>query len=167
MATARPKKFIPKNPDKYHGDINNITARSSWELLYMTALDNSPLVAKWISEPKFLNIQYQSPVDKKVKQYWPDFFVLYTSGEKELIEIKPLKEALLEKAKTQYDKLMLANNMMKWKAASIFAKTIGARFRVVTEAQLFVNKNKTAKRPSTTKKTRGTLGTVKSRGTKK
>ena len=167
MSTARPQQFIPRNPDKYAGDPLNIIARSSWELIYMRALDNSPLVAKWVSEPKFLNIKYQSPIDKKIKTYWPDFLIVYTSGEKEIIEIKPMKEALLSEAKTTYDKMMLATNIMKWRAGSHMAKLIGARFRVVTEAQLFVNKTRAPKRPVVTKTTRKPLGTVKPRGTKK
>ena len=132
MAAARPQQFVPRNPEKYAGDPTRIIARSSWELIYMRALDQSPLVSKWVSEPKFLNISYKSPIDKKIKQYWPDFLIVYNSGEKELVEIKPMKEASLLEAKSDYDKLMFAQNVMKWQAAQKIAKAIGAKFRLVT-----------------------------------
>ena len=167
MSTARPQQFFPQNPNKYVGDPTKIIARSSWELIYMRALDKSPLVSKWVSEPKFLNISYISPIDKKVKQYWPDFLIVYVSGEKELVEIKPLKEASLKEAKSDYDKLMFAQNVMKWKAAQKVAVTIGAKFRLVTEAQLFVSKTRQPQRTKTGKSTVKPLKTVKPRGTRK
>lgn len=155
-------RFIPKNVAKYAGDASRIVARSKWELMYMSALDNSNLVAKWISEPKTLNISYLSPIDRKVHQYWPDFLVQYASGELELLEIKPLKESVQENAVSQYDKLMFIKNVAKWKAAEIFAKRIGARFRVITEKDLFKKKSTTsARRPKSSQ------GTVKPRGTRK
>ena len=49
-------------------------------------------------------------------------------------------------------------NIAKWKAADRFAKSIGARFRVITEAQLF-------KKPAT-RQTKRTVSTRKSRGTR-
>lgn len=167
MASARPQQFIPRNPDKYAGNPLSIVARSSWELIYMRALDQSPLVSKWVSEPKFLNITYQSPIDKRVKHYWPDFLIVYVSGEKEIVEIKPLKEASLREAKSDYDKLMFAQNVMKWQAAQKMAAMIGAKFRLVTEAQLFVKKNKQPQRPKVSRSTNTPLRTVKPRGTRK
>lgn len=167
MAAARPQQFFPQNPDKYAGDPRKIIARSSWELIYMRALDQSPLVSKWVSEPKFLNISYMSPIDKRVKQYWPDFLIVYVSGEKELVEIKPLKEASLREAKTDYDKLMFAQNVMKWQAAQKVAAAIGAKFRLVTEAQLFVPKTRQPQRAKTSRSTVKPLRTVKPRGTRK
>lgn len=153
--------FRPKFPDKYAGDSSRIIARSSWELIYMRALDNSPVVAKWISEPKTLNISYLSPIDRKVHQYWPDFLVQYINGDIEILEIKPAKESLAEESNSLYDKLMLVKNVAKWHAADKFAKSIGARFRVITEKQMFANKTaKQSRRP------RGTRGTVRTRGTR-
>ena len=151
------KNFTPKNPEKYMGDPRRIVARSSWEYAYMIALDNSRTVMKWVSEPRNLKITYINPLDKKLKNYWPDFLIQYVSGELEIVEIKPLKEASMNSAVSQYDKLMLVKNISKWKAAEEFAKTIGARFRVVTEQQLFgtqVNKStKSTKKPKTSRKT--------------
>lgn len=159
---VQPLRYIPRNPAKYAGDPLRIVARSKWEIIYMQALDSSNLVAKWVSEPKSLNITYISPIDKKLHQYWPDFLVQYTSGELEILEIKPLKESLAEHAKSTYDKLSLIKNIAKWTAAERFAKSIGARFRVVTEKQLFARKSTNApKRSKSTVKPRGTRGTRK------
>ena len=145
-------RFIPRFPDKYAGDPRRIVARSRWEIVYMTALDNSNLVHKWMSEPKNLSIQYLNPINKQLKQYWPDFLIQYVTGELDIVEIKPAKESSRKNAASLYDKLMLAQNMAKWEAANALAKSMGARFRVVTEDQLFVKKTK---------------GTVKSKGTRK
>lgn len=155
-------RFVPKNVTKYAGDPRRIVARSKWELIYMQALDNSNLVLKWLSEPKMLNISYISPIDKKLHQYWPDFLVQYINGDIEILEIKPLKEAVAEQAKSTYDKLSLIKNVAKWQAADRFAKSIGGRFRVITERDLFVKKStKAPKRSKTTVKPRGTRGTQK------
>lgn len=148
-------RFIPKNPQKYMGDPLRIVARSSWELIYMHALDGSNMVARWLSEPKTLNIKYFSPIDKKVHVYWPDFLVQYVDNSVEILEIKPLKESSLNNARSTYDKLMLVKNMAKWTAAEKFAKSIGARFRVVTEIQQQAFKKK-PRQPSSARKTTGT-----------
>jgi hypothetical protein len=139
---TKPLIFVPKFPEKYAGDPRRIAARSKWELIYMSALDTSRLVSKWTSEPRNLKITYLNPVNKRVKSYWPDFLVQYYSGEIEILEIKPAKESTKKRALTLYDKLMLAQNMAKWEAADLLAKKIGARFRVVTEDQLFKNHTK-------------------------
>lgn len=155
-------RYVPRNPDKYAGDASRIFARSRWELVYMQALDNSHMVKKWISEPRTLNISYLNPIDKKVHQYWPDFLVQYNDGSIEILEIKPLKESQLESARSTYDKLMFAKNVAKWQAANMFAKKIGARFRVITEAQLFARKSTNKPRSTVTaNKTRKTIGTKK------
>jgi hypothetical protein len=130
-------RFIPKHPEKYAGDAGRIFARSGWELAFMQRLDAAPGVTKWMSEPKNLNISYLSPINKKIRQYWPDFLVQYADNSVELIEIKPMKEAVNANSKTTYDKLMLIQNAAKWQAADRFARSIGARFRVLTEQQLF------------------------------
>ena len=155
-------RYTVKNVAKYAGDARRVVARSKWELMYMQALDNSSMVARWISEPKTINISYVNPLDKKVHQYWPDFLVQYTDNSIEILEIKPLKESLAENAKSTYDKLSLIKNMAKWAAADRFAKSIGARFRVITENQLFRRKvTKTPKRARTTRGTKSTQGTRK------
>lgn len=151
-------RYVCKNPQKYKGDPRRITARSKWELIYMQKLDTDIRVAAWVSEPN-LNITYLSPIDRRVHRYFPDFLIQYITNDVEIVEIKPLKEASLSEAKSQYDKLMLAQNIMKWKAAEVVAKSMGARFRVVTERDLF--------RVPTTRQTKKPQGTVRPKGTRK
>lgn len=174
-------KYIVKNPDKYIGNPHSVYGRSRWELYYMSVLDNSSLVIRWMSEPKYLNIRYLDPtagidiktgkrVPKKngTSVYWPDFIVQYSDGSVDIVEIKPLKEAKASAASSMYDKLTLVKNMAKWQAADRFAKSIGARFKVLTEEQLFGSSG------SNKKTTKPSIGTVKpnkskrtTRGTRK
>jgi hypothetical protein len=53
------------------------------------------------------------------------------------VEIKPLKETMMENAKSMRDKAYLVLNSAKWKAAMIFCEKNGFTFRVITEKDLF------------------------------
>lgn len=136
---ANKGRFIPKFPDKYAGDPTKIFFRSSWELSLMKRLDGSAAVLKWGSEE--VRIPYLKPTDNRVHYYFPDFVVFYRDKmgavQKEILEVKPLKEALAEKAKNDYDKISLAINIAKWKAAEAFAAKHGMKFRVITEKSMF------------------------------
>ena len=98
----------------------------------------------------------------KVANYYPDFVVVYRDKnggvQTEILEVKPLKEALAEKAKNAYDKMALAVNVSKWRAAEEFANRNGMRFRVLTEQTLF---------KQVPKKPRKATGTIKPKGTRK
>lgn len=153
MATSS-GRFIPKNPQKYVGNPNNIIFRSSWELAFLKFLDSSSAVLKYASEE--LAIPYIKPTDNRVHKYYPDFVVIYTdkSGavQREIIEIKPLKESLAEKAKTDHDKIALTINIAKWKAAEEFAHRHDMKFRVITETSMFKQgpaKQRTSKKRKT------------------
>ena len=150
MATAS-GRFLPRNPQKYLGDPEKIMFRSSWEITAMKYFDSNPLILKWGSEE--IAIPYLKPCfDEKTgkpyirpAKYYPDFLILYEKNGiqiKELIEIKPLKEASPAKAKNAYDKMALAINVAKWKAAEEFCKKHGLHFRVITEKSLFIQKKK-------------------------
>jgi hypothetical protein len=169
-------RFVPKNPQKYAGDATNIMFRSSWEIAMMKFLDSSQAVIKWGSEE--LVIPYLKPVIDPVTgrpgfkpaRYFPDFVVVYQDKDgniqKEVLEVKPLKETLAEKAKSDRDKMALAVNIAKWKAAEVFCRQNGMKFRVITEQSLFKQgpkkQAKQAKKPAGTRKTTGTT-----RGAKK
>jgi len=114
----------------------------------MQALDTSPMVRKWVSEPRNLGISYMSPLDRKVHRYWPDFLVQYIDGNIEILEIKPLKQSVAESATNNVDKIELLKNVAKWAAADRFAKSIGGRFRVITERTLFRKKTAKQAKPS-------------------
>jgi hypothetical protein len=139
------------------------TFRSSWETAYAGALERSPAVKSWSSEP--FSITYYNPIKKRNTLYWPDFVVEYANGFVLIVEIKPLKEALAEKARTLYDKAMVLQNTAKWQAAAAFAKTQGWGFRVYTEKDLagLINKKQTAR----TNPARPGNRTIRTRGMRK
>lgn len=130
--------YKPKNPKKYVGN-KSPTYRSSWEHKVFMWLDESPSVVNWASEP--IKIPYLHPVTGKVANYIPDLLISYidVKGVKhtELIEIKPIKETLLEYAKTKKDKITLTVNINKWQQAEAWAKQRGIVFRVITEKDIF------------------------------
>jgi hypothetical protein len=131
-------EYIPKNPEKYVGSAK-IKYRSSWECNFMMFLDNHPGVLQWSSES--VRIPYFNPVKGRQSLYVPDFLVVYIdkNGRQhaELIEIKPSKETTMEHARSTRDKIMVAINMAKWKAATVWARQHGIHFRLVTERELF------------------------------
>lgn len=138
MSKFNKGEFQPKNTKKYIGKYP-IVYRSSWELGLMNKFDMHPNILEWASES--LTIPYKNPFTNKNTIYIPDFYVKYIDKNNkihvELIEVKPLKETLLEVAKTKKDKLSVALNTVKWRAAQAYCKKAGITFRVMTEEQLF------------------------------
>lgn len=132
-------RFIPKNPDKYVGDVNAIFARSTWEVACMKYFDSRPDVLRWGSEE--IVIPYLSPLNSKVHRYFPDFFVEYIDRDgnviKEIVEVKPLHESEKEYAKSQRSKDALIVNEAKWKSAAIYCDERDMKFRVLTEKSIF------------------------------
>lgn len=131
-------EFAPQNTKKYIGSYP-IQYRSSWELSLMRVLDHHPNVTQWASES--IKIPYEHPLTGKWTFYIPDFLIVFTDkdGRKraEIVEIKPAKEASIERAKSKKDKLVLAVNQAKWKAAIAWCHKNGLTFRVMTEDHLF------------------------------
>ncbi|NJO62841.1 MAG: hypothetical protein HC836_32840 [Richelia sp. RM2_1_2] len=142
MAKAQKSEFTPKHPEKYKGTYP-IVARSSWELAVFTKFDLHPNVIQWASES--VSIPYQNPITGKFARYVPDLLVVYLDKNNkqhaELIEIKPMRETLLERARTKRDKLSVAINTAKWRAAMAFCQRNNLKFRVLTEEQLFAGKH--------------------------
>ena len=132
-------RFIPKNPQKYTGDLEKIFARSSWEVTVMKFFDSSAAVIHWGSEEQV--IPYLSPEDNRVHEYWPDFFVEYRDKEgtvlREVVEVKPRHESEAKYAKSDRSKDALSVNEAKWKAANIFCESRGWTFRVITEHSIY------------------------------
>jgi len=134
------------NPEKYVGT-GTPKYRSGWELTFMRFCDNHPSVVNWASEN--VRIPYKNPFTGKDTFYVPDFFVVYqnASGRRaELVEIKPKAQAVMELARSQQEKAAVALNMVKWQAARIWCKRMGATFRVLTEEDIYNNTNPTRKR---------------------
>ncbi len=132
-------RFLPKNPQKYVGDVNDIWARSSWEVTVMKWLDSRDAVIRWGSEE--IIIPYLSPEDNKVHRYFPDFFMVYNDEngdiKKEVLEVKPRHESDEKYAKHERSKKALAVNEAKWRAASIWCEQRDMNFRVLTEHAIY------------------------------
>jgi hypothetical protein len=105
----------------------------------MSHLDRHPNVVAWASEA--VKIPYKNPFTGKNTIYVPDFYVVYVdkNGRKhaEILEIKPEKEAFMEKAKSKRDQFAVALNTVKWQAAKYWCAQQGIGFRVLTEDALF------------------------------
>lgn len=132
-------RFIPRNPEKYRGDVEKIMFRSKWEISVMKFFDSSPSVISWGSEE--VQIPYLSPADSRIHMYFPDFFVEYRNKEgkicREIVEVKPLHESDERHAKSERSKDALIINNAKWKAAKLFCESRDMTFRVITERTIF------------------------------
>ena len=97
--------------------------RSSWEQKYMIYLDSDPEVKSWSYEK--LIIEYISNTrTKKIRKYYPDFFVEYADGTKKVIELK------------QKRKLEQAVVKKKASAAHSWCLNNGAAYVILTEIEL-------------------------------
>lgn len=65
--------FIPKHPNKYIGDVNDIIYRSSWEKRFMIHCDLNSNVISWGSES--FPIPYYNNVKGRMARYYPDFCI--------------------------------------------------------------------------------------------
>lgn len=152
MAHPKPRKWFPKNPDKYVGDVSNIIARSSWEIKFLNHCDRHPDIIKYASEE--LIIPYLSPVDGKEHRYFVDFVVMLRNSKGEIkkyaVEIKPYNQTLPPVKKTGSkrasqqminESITYAVNQAKWNAAKKFCSRVGLEFIVLTERDLYNKKS--------------------------
>jgi len=133
--------YVPKNKEKYKGDINNVIIRSSYEKRMCQICDASPSIIAWSSEP--IAIRYISKVDGKTHNYWLDFWFKTKEGKEYIVEVKPngkLKEPKKPRKKTKkamYNYgLRLKEylvNYSKFEAATEFAKQSGMNFIIAEE----------------------------------
>jgi len=135
--------FIPKRPIKCINIMETnepqpIVYRSDWERQFCEWADSTTAITRWGSE--IIKILYPNPLKNRMSFYEPDFYIEYIDNNKKLrkklIEIKPLKEATLSEASNGYDRLMVAKNAMKWKAAIEYCKKRGIEFQVMHERNL-------------------------------
>jgi hypothetical protein len=144
-------KFLPKNPEKYIGDIHNIIYRSSWERKFCHYCDINPNILRWSSEPTA--IPYWSPIDKKTHKYFVDYYI-QVKKEKSLenwfIEVKPanqyklkskpkIKGNITEKKLRSHNERMKVwiTNRAKFEAATRYAESMGYKFGAVDESFTF------------------------------
>lgn len=142
MAKTHKGLFKVKNRHKYVGNVNNVVYRSGWELKVMMDLDHDSKVMRWSSEELMIPYILQG----RRRRYYPDFFVEYIDGTKELWEIKPHKETRPPtKSKSRRRLIQEATtfemNKAKWAAATEWCNRRGVKFRVLTEKELFKRKN--------------------------
>jgi hypothetical protein len=106
-------------------------------------------VIRWSFET--LKIPYQSPVDKQVHYYIPDFIVEKRNKNNEietlLVEVKPFKQTQEPKVGKRKSKKSLLNenitfaiNKSKWEAAKSFCEKHSWKFVILTEKELFNGK---------------------------
>jgi hypothetical protein len=136
--------FIPKNPQKYLGNVHQIVYRSSYELRFMKWCDLNENVLQWGSEE--IVIPYTSPLDGKIHRYFVDFFIKIRNRDnnikKYLIEVKPYRftqEPVAPQRKTKKfisEVYQWAVNNAKWDAAKKIAKNNGWEFMLITEKDL-------------------------------
>lgn len=142
----KPRKFTPRNPQKYIGNANNIIARSGLEIRFFHKIDSNDNILSWGSEE--IIVPYLSEADSKIHRYFPDLFLKVNTKDgkikKFLVEIKPhtfCKPPRLPKSKrrTKGYLLQVRNyviNQSKWKAATKFAQKHGMEFIILTEKDL-------------------------------
>ena len=140
MPTASYKgRFTPQNKDKYLGNVKRIIYRSNWERKFMVYCDRNDSITHWGSEE--VVIRYRNPIDKKLHNYFPDFFVVTEKG-KYLIEIKPKAFTIKPKPRSRRTRAYLNESMAyiknkaKWGAAKRFCDLQGWKFKILTEDDL-------------------------------
>lgn len=141
-------RYVPSKPHKYKGDISKIVYRSGLELRFMKYCDMNNSIVEWSSEE--IIIPYYSPVDRKRRRYFPDFYIKAKKPdgtfEKILIEIKPDKQTSApkqpkkntQKTKRRYlkESLTYVTNSAKWEAAINFCEKNDWKFKIITEKDL-------------------------------
>ena len=144
----KPFRFVPRNPQKYIGDVNNIVMRSSWEKKFAIWCDSNPSVVKWNSEG--YPIQYWSKFDQKMRRYYIDFFVQMKHKDGSVknlaIEVKPKSQTMPPeppKRKTQKSEQRYLTELQtyqlnsdKWEAAREWCKQNNFIFVIMTEEEL-------------------------------
>lgn len=137
-------RFVPINPQKYKGDVNNIIYRSRWELKFMMFCDSTPEIIEYSSEEFF--IPYRCRTDNKIHRYFPDFKIKWKnkSGKiiVQVIEIKPdgqCRPPVKPKKKTKRyitEAMTYAKNISKWEYAKEWCDDRGYEFKIMTEKDL-------------------------------
>jgi len=97
--------------------------RSGWEEKVMVHLDADPTVEHWTYEQTV--IEYLSNIrTKKIRRYYPDFYVKYLDGREEIVEVKP---------KRKLDQVTVKK---KAEAARSWCSDRGMTYRMLTEIEL-------------------------------
>jgi len=146
--------FVPKNPQKYKGNVNNIIYRSSWEQIAFRFCDQTTDVIWWQSEETV--IEYISPVDNNSHRYYMDITmcVRQASGKEQvfMVEIKPKEQTVFPQRKRKKELTFLKEvetysiNAAKWNAAKKVCERHGYKFLIWTQDHLLPKKPARLKR---------------------
>ena len=152
MSKYNQGRYIPENPKKYKGDVNNIIYRSGYEKKAFLFCDRNPRVIRWNSEE--VVIPYWHRATKKKRRYFTDLMIQYShkdgSTSNYICEIKPAKQTIepkpprnpTQKAKARFlrEYLTYQQNQDKWEAARAFAAKKGMKFLILTEKELGIKR---------------------------
>lgn len=128
--------------NKYYGP-KPVIYRSGLEFKFMVWCERNPNIVTWTSEPS--PIPYTCPETGKTRQYYIDFIIEFSNGQKCLIEVKPysqFKDAeVFSRIATRLGKLpkirrsnaAAAKNDAKWKHAKRHAEKHNMKFTIITE----------------------------------
>lgn len=145
----KPRKWTPTRPEKYEGDVTNIIARSSWEILFFNWCDRNSSILQWSSEETV--IPYRSPLDSKPHRYFMDGKIKVQTDKGVqiyLVEIKPNSQRYKPVFKGKQTKSYLNEcttfmvNQAKWAAADRWAKDRGWIFQILDEYDLGIKVRK-------------------------
>ena len=144
----QPKKWFPKHPEKYAGDVNNIIYRSSWELRFLNWCDQNTAVIMYASEETV--VPYICATDNRPHRYFIDITMKVRGADGSirnyLVEIKPHAQTQPPKFKGKQTKRYItevetyAKNQSKWKAAKEYARQHNAEFIIISERELGIGK---------------------------
>lgn len=141
------KTVKPRKNSKYHQGIINpatlhkyykgcsddpIIYRSGLELQFIEYCENSPMVAKWASEP--IQINYFNRLLGRTQNYYPDYIIENDKGVRCIVEVKPYNQTIKpDVTDSAWLKEAWVVNVDKWKAAKAFADANDMKFIIVTE----------------------------------
>lgn len=141
-------RYVPRNPQKYHGDSERITFRSLWERRCMVMFDEDDRIIQWSSEECV--VPYRSPKDQQIHRYFPDFIIVAKrpDGTKiiRMIEVKPAKKLQQPTPKKRVTQKFLKEIVeyeviqAKARAARAFCADRGWEYVFFTENDLFPKK---------------------------
>lgn len=145
MSHPKPRRWTPKNPEKYKGNPTNIISRSSWETRFLNWCDNNSGIIEYSSEE--VKIPYRCGTDNRIHTYYVDFLIKIKNKEGSiityLVEVKPAQQTLPPKYPGRQTKryitesLTFIKNQAKWKAAESYCLDRGWIFQIITEKHLF------------------------------
>jgi hypothetical protein len=140
MSKTYKGKYRIKKPEKYNGDIRNVTYRSLWERQAFRWCEERDDVVSWSSEETV--IPYRCKTDNKIHRYFIDLKIKFSNGRTVLVEIKPESQTKPPKKPSRQTKkyinevMTYVKNESKWKAASQYADNYGYHFEIWTEKHL-------------------------------